>query len=201
MIAIIDYGAGNLHSVKNALDFLGTDSFISSDEDEILNAKKVILPGVGAFGNAIENLKENNLDNVIKKVIDNNTCFLGICLGLQLLFEESEETEGVKGLGIFKGKVVKIPKTPDIKIPHMGWNSIKTSKESRLLYGLGEDPFVYFVHSYYINAQNKSDVSAYTEYGQNLGIAVERDNVFATQFHPEKSGEVGMKILKNFINL
>ena len=197
MIAIIDYGAGNLHSVKNALDYLGAEAVITGDKDAILSADKVILPGVGAFGEAMASLRENGLCDVIKTVIKNGTPFLGICLGLQLLFEESEESPGVSGLGVFRGKVVKIPDC-GLKIPHMGWNDITVTKESRILSG---NPFVYFVHSYYLTTPDTDIVSAYTEYGQRLDIAVERGNVFATQFHPEKSGEAGMAILKRFIEL
>ena len=200
MIAIIDYGAGNLHSVKNALDFIGAPCIVTGDRDEILNADKVILPGVGAFGDAMKSLKDSGLTETVKQVILSGKPFLGICLGLHLLFEESEESLGVKGLGIFKGKVVKIPDC-GLKIPHMGWNSIALTKESRILNNIGDTPYVYFVHSYYIQPSAKEIVSASTEYGQSLSIAVESDNVFATQFHPEKSGEIGMKILKNFIEL
>ena len=197
MIAIIDYGAGNLHSVKNSLDYLGADAVITGDKDVILSADRVILPGVGAFGKAMASLRSKGLEDVIKTVIGNGKPFLGICLGLQLLFEESEESSGVEGLGIFRGKVVKIPDA-GLKIPHMGWNDITLTKESRILAG---NPFVYFVHSYYLTTPETDIVSAYTEYGQRLGIAVERDNVFAVQFHPEKSGEAGMEILKRFIDL
>lgn len=200
MIAIIDYGAGNLHSVKNALDFLGEPSKITGDAAEILAADKVILPGVGAFGDAMASLKRNGLDEVVCRVAKNNTPLLGICLGLQLMFEESEETPGVKGLGLFKGKIVKIPDR-GLKIPHMGWNDITIAKDSKILKEIGDKSFVYFVHSYYLKAENEKIVSAYTEYGEKLGIAVEEGNVFATQFHPEKSGDTGMQILKNFIAL
>lgn len=200
MIAIIDYGAGNLHSVKNALDFLGAESKITGSASEILSADKVILPGVGAFGSAMNALTASGLKEVIFEVADKGTPLLGICLGLQLMFEKSEEAPDVKGLGLFKGTIVKIPDR-GLKIPHMGWNDIEVVKDSRILHNIGENPFVYFVHSYYLNASDESVVSAYTNYGERLGIAVEKDNVFATQFHPEKSGETGMKILKNFINL
>ena len=200
MIAIIDYGAGNLHSVKNALDFLGADSVVTGDADEIKNADKVILPGVGAFGDAMKCLSESGLTDTVREVISDGKPFLGICLGLHMLFEESEETPDVKGLGIFKGKAVKIPDT-GLKIPHMGWNSIKLTKDSKILKNIGTEPYVYFVHSYYIKPEDKSIVSAYTEYGERLDIAVEKDNVFATQFHPEKSGDLGMTILKNFTQL
>ena len=200
MIAIIDYGAGNLHSVKNALDFLGTESVITSDAKIIEEADKVILPGVGAFGDAMASLEKSGLSECVKKAARSGKPFLGICLGMQLLFSESEESPGVKGLEIFPGKIVRIP-DKGLKIPHMGWNDLKFTKESKILKDLGDEPFVYFVHSYYLEAEDKSVVSAYTEYGQRLDIAVERGNVFATQFHPEKSGKTGLKILTNFVNL
>lgn len=201
MIAIIDYGAGNLHSVKNALDFLGADNIVTGNKEEILSADKVILPGVGAFGDAMKCLEERGLVETVKAVAENGKPFLGICLGLHLLFEESEESPNVKGLGIFKGKIVKIPDNGSLKIPHMGWNNIRITKDSKILKNIGNEPYVYFVHSYYVEAKDESVVSAYTEYGQRLDIAVEQGNVFATQFHPEKSGDTGMEILKNFIAL
>lgn len=198
MVAIIDYGAGNLHSVKNALDFLGVDSVITKDKDEILSADHVILPGVGSFGDAVECINNSGLYDVIKKAADGSRPFLGICLGLHLLFDESEESPGVKGLGILPGKVIKIPDC-GLKIPHIGWNNIEISKESRIL--PTESEFMYFVHSYYINPQNSDVVSSYTTYGDKLGVSIERGNVFAVQFHPEKSGEAGLNILKKFISL
>ena len=198
MVAIIDYGAGNLHSVKNALDFLGVDSVITKDKDEILSADHVILPGVGSFGDAMECINNSGLYDVIKKAADGSRPFLGICLGLHLLFDESEESPGVRGLGILSGKVVKIPDC-GLKIPHMGWNNIEVSKKSRIL--PTESEFMYFVHSYYINPQNSDVVSSYTTYGDKLGVSIERGNVFAVQFHPEKSGEAGLNILKKFISL
>lgn len=198
MVAIIDYGAGNLHSVKNALDFLGVDSVITKDKDEILSADHVILPGVGSFGDAMECINNSGLYEVIKKAADGSRPFLGICLGLHLLFDESEESPGVKGLGILSGKVTKIPDC-GLKIPHMGWNNIEISKESRIL--PTESKFMYFVHSYYINPQNSDVVSSYTTYGDKLGVSIEQGNVFAVQFHPEKSGEAGLNILKKFISL
>ena len=201
MIAIIDYGAGNLHSVKNALDLLGVDNIVTGNKEEILSADKVILPGVGAFGDAMKCLEERGLVETVKAVAENGKPFLGICLGLHLLFEESEESPNVKGLGIFKGKIVKIPDNGNLKIPHMGWNNIRITKDSKILKNIGNEPYVYFVHSYYVEAEDESVVSAYTEYGQRLDIAVEQGNVFATQFHPEKSGDTGMEILKNFIAL
>lgn len=198
MIAIIDYGAGNLHSVKNAIDFLGADSEITGDGDRILAADHVILPGVGAFGDAMTHLEQAGLIDIVKRCADGSRPFLGICLGLQLLFESSAESSGAKGLGIFKGTVKKIPDC-GLKIPHMGWNNITLKKPSRIL--PQNKPFVYFVHSYYIEAAEPELVSAYTEYGQPLDIAIERGNVFATQFHPEKSGTVGMEILKKFLSI
>lgn len=200
MIAIIDYGAGNLHSVKNALDFLGADSIITGDKETILSADKVILPGVGSFGDAMVSLTKSGLDEVVQEVAKKGTPLLGICLGLQLMFEESDETPNVKGLGIFKGKSVRIPDT-GLKIPHMGWNNITIVKDSKILGNTQNSPYVYFVHSYYIDTPQKEIISAYTEYGARLDIAVEKDNVFATQFHPEKSSDAGMQILRNFINL
>ena len=201
MTAIIDYGAGNLHSVKNALDFLGEDNIVTNDPNVIMSADRIILPGVGAFGDAMKCLNKSGLTDVVKQAAESGKPFLGICLGLQLLFEESEETEDIKGLGIFKGKVIRIPSGEGLKIPHIGWNSLEIPKTSKILKDIGDEPFVYFVHSYYILPDNSDDISAYTNYGIKLGVAVERGNVFATQFHPEKSGEIGMTILKNFIAL
>ena len=198
MIAIIDYGAGNLHSVKNALDYLGAPCRITGDAGEILSADEVILPGVGAFGDCMKSLEKSQLTDTVKNAAKSGKPFLGICLGLQLMFEESEEAPGIRGLGIFKGKVVKIPERPGLKIPHMGWNRARTAKESRILSG---DPYMYFVHSYYIKPENENIVSAYTEYGTRLAVAVEDKNIFATQFHPEKSGDAGLEILKRFIAL
>lgn len=198
MVAIIDYGAGNLHSVKNALDFLGAESEITGDREKIEKASHIILPGVGAFGDAMKSMEKSGLIETVKKAADGTKPFLGICLGLQLLFENSEESPGVEGLGIFKGSVVKIPDR-GLKIPHMGWNNISLTKKSRIL--PDNEPFVYFVHSYYIQPTDKDVVSARTEYGEVLDIAVERGNVFATQFHPEKSGDAGMEILRRFLSL
>ena len=201
MIAIIDYGAGNLHSVKNALDFLGAKSIVTGDSETILNADKVILPGVGAFGDAMKCLEKSGLVETVKAVAKSGKPLLGICLGLHLMFEESDETPGVKGLGIFKGKIVKIPEKDGLKIPHMGWNSLEIKPGTRLFAGIPNGSYVYFVHSYYLKAEDTEIVAATTEYSTHIHAAVEQGNVFACQFHPEKSSEVGLQILKNFISL
>lgn len=201
MVAIIDYDAGNIKSVEKALHYLGEEAVITRDRDTILGADRVILPGVGAFGDAMEKLRTYELDKVIQEVVAKNTPFLGICLGLQLLFESSEESEGVEGLGILKGKVVRLPEESDLKIPHIGWNSLKYPNPGRLLTGIAEDSYVYFVHSYYLQAKDSSIVTATTEYGTLIHASVEQGNVFACQFHPEKSSEVGMQILKNFLTI
>ena len=201
MIAIIDYDAGNIKSVEKALQKLGAEVCITKDAEVILNADKVILPGVGAFGDAMENLKKYGLDVVIHQVVEKGTPFFGICLGLQLLFESSDETPGVEGLGILKGKILRIPDKDDLKIPHMGWNSLHLQNEGRLFKGLPEQSYVYFVHSYYLNAEEEEIVKATTEYSVNIHASVEKGNVFACQFHPEKSSDVGLTILKNFVEL
>lgn len=201
MTAIIDYDAGNLRSVEKALQALGEETVITRDREEILSADRVILPGVGAFGDAMEKLHQYGLVEVIRQVVKNGTPFLGICLGLQLLFEESEESQGVLGLGILKGKIRRIPDTPGLKIPHMGWNSLILRPGTRLFSGLGEEPYVYFVHSYYLEAADPEIVAASADYGVVIHAAVESGNVFACQFHPEKSSDTGLQILKNFISL
>ena len=198
MIAIIDYDAGNLKSVEKALAYIGEESVITGEREEILKADKVILPGVGSFGDAMANLKRLGLDDVIREVAANGTPFLGICLGLQLLFESSEETPGVEGLGILKGKVLRIPDKEGLKIPHIGWNSLKLSNNGRLFQGMTGEPYVYFVHSYYLQAENPAIVKATTDYSTCIHASVEQGNVFACQFHPEKSSAVGLQILKNF---
>ena len=201
MTAIIDYDAGNLRSVEKALQALGEETVITRDRDEILSADRVILPGVGAFGDAMEKLHQYGLVEIIRQVVQKGTPFLGICLGLQLLFEESEESQGVLGLGILKGKIRRIPDTPGLKIPHMGWNSLILRPGTRLFSGLGEEPYVYFVHSYYLEAADPEIVAASADYGVVIHAAVESGNVFACQFHPEKSSDTGLQILKNFISL
>ncbi len=201
MIAIIDYDAGNIKSVEKALKTLGQDVVITRDADTILNADKVILPGVGAFGDAMGKLHDYGLVDVIHKVVEKKTPFLGICLGLQLMFESSEETPGVEGLCILKGKIVKIPENGALKIPHMGWNSLHFQNDGRLFANLPQDSYVYFVHSYYLQAEDESIVKATTDYSTCIHASVEKDNVFACQFHPEKSSDVGLTILKNFCEI
>lgn len=201
MIAVIDYDAGNIRSVEKALQYLGQDVLLTREREEILRADKVILPGVGAFGDAMNKIRSYGLEEVIHEVVENKTPFLGICLGLQLLFETSEECDGVKGLGILPGKIVKIPETTGLKVPHIGWNSLQFPSEGVLFQGLEENSYVYFVHSYYLQAQDTEIVKAVTEYGVTIHAAVEKDNIYACQFHPEKSSAVGMQILKNFIGI
>ncbi len=201
MIAIIDYDAGNLKSVEKALVSLGEVPVITREKDAILNADKVILPGVGAFGDAMEKLQQYGLTDVIRQVAKNDTPLLGICLGLQLLFESSEESPGVEGLGICKGKILRIPSTDGLKIPHMGWNSLHYDHSGRLFAGIEEDSYVYFVHSYYLEAEDEEIVTASTEYAVHIHASIEQGNVFACQFHPEKSSDTGLAILKNFIKL
>ena len=201
MIAMIDYDAGNVKSVEKALLYLGQDVVVTADKETILNADKVILPGVGAFADAMENLRDTGLDEVIKEVVRRRIPFLGICLGLQVLFESSEEAPGVRGLGILKGKVLRIPEGEGIKIPHMGWNSISLSGSGILFKGIEDQSYVYFVHSYYLQAEDESIVTASAEYGTTIHASVESDNVFACQFHPEKSSDTGLMILKNFVEL
>ena len=202
MIAIIDYDAGNLRSVEKALLSIGEETIVTRKHDEILAADKVILPGVGAFGDAMRKLKEYGLVDTIHEAVDSGKPFLGICLGLQLLFRRSDESDGVVGLSILPGEILRIPEAPGIKIPHIGWNSLEVSEGARLFKGLGENPYVYFVHSYYLKADDDSIVAATAEYGGTLiHASVQKDNVYACQFHPEKSGSVGMQILKNFAAL
>lgn len=201
MIAILDYDAGNIRSVEKALQHLGEETIVTHDFREIQKADKVILPGVGAFGDAMEHLKHYELDRAIKEVVAMDKPFLGICLGLQLLFESSDETPGVEGLGILKGNILRIPEEEGLKIPHIGWNSLDFPREGRLFQDLPADPYVYFVHSYYLQAQEPQIVTATCEYGVQIHASVEKNQVFACQFHPEKSGEVGLKILKNFATL
>ncbi len=200
MIAIIDYDAGNIKSVEKALQYLGEEAVITRDAGEILMADKVILPGVGAFGDAMKKLNRYGLVPVIHEVVEKGIPFLGICLGLQLMFESSEEAPGVEGLGLLKGKIVRIPEGDGLKVPHMGWNSLSFPKEGRLFAGIPENSYVYFVHSYYLQAE-EDIVTATAEYGVTIHASVEKENVFACQFHPEKSSHTGLTILKNFVEL
>lgn len=201
MVAIIDYDAGNIKSVEKAVNALGYEAVVTRDRSSILNAEHVILPGVGAFGDAMEKLHGYGLVEVIREVAANNTPFLGICLGLQLMFESSEEAPGVEGLSLLKGRIVRLPDTEDLKIPHIGWNSLKYPNPGRLFAGIAEDSYVYFVHSYYLQAGEPEIVKATTEYGALVHASVEKGNIFACQFHPEKSSDVGMKILENFLKI
>ncbi|HIY29543.1 MAG TPA: imidazole glycerol phosphate synthase subunit HisH [Candidatus Mediterraneibacter avicola] len=201
MIAVIDYDAGNIKSVEKALLFLGQEAIVTGDSKEILAADKVILPGVGAFGDAMDTIRSRGLDHVIRQVVENGTPFLGICLGLQLLFERSDEAPGVEGLGILGGEILRIPDQEGMKIPHMGWNSLHLENNGRLFRDIEENAYVYFVHSYYLKAKDESIVKASAEYGIHIHASVEKGNVFACQFHPEKSSDVGLHILKNFVEL
>lgn len=199
MIAIIDYDAGNIRSVEKALQYLGEETVCTGERDVILQADKVILPGVGAFGDAMKKLRNRKLDEVIWEVVENKTPFLGICLGLQLLFESSEESKGIDGLGILPGRIVRLPEAKGLKVPHVGWNSLHFPSEGTLFHGIAEGTYVYFVHSFYLQAEEAATVKATTQYGVTVHASVERDNVFACQFHPEKSSDTGLKILNNFI--
>lgn len=201
MIAVIDYDAGNLKSVEKALHHLGQECLITRDARELLAADKVILPGVGAFGVAMDHLRKYELDRIIEELVHRAIPLLGICLGQHLLFEGSQENFGVEGLGLLKGEILKIPDSPGLKIPHIGWNSLELSGDSRLFTGIGNHPYVYFVHSYYLKAQEESIVTATAEYGVTIHASIEKGNLFACQFHPEKSSETGLHILKNFAAL
>lgn len=201
MISILDYDAGNIKSVEKAIQHLGQEAVITRDRDVILASDKVILPGVGAFGDAMEKLRQYKLENVIYDVVDQKKPFLGICLGLQLLYKTSEESPGATGLGILDGEIVRIPDAPGLKVPQIGWNSLDITPGAKLFQGISGNPYVYFVHSYYLKSKNEADVAAKTQYSVEIHASVEKDNVFACQFHPEKSSTVGLKILENFIAL
>ena len=201
MIAIIDYGAGNIQSVRKALKHIGCDCFITNKPDEILHADGAVLPGVGAFGDTTDSLNRLDLRETIKSYIRTDKPFLGICLGLQLLFPASEESPEAEGLNLFAGSIRKIPEETGLKIPHMGWNSLDVNPSSKLFQGIEKNPYVYFVHSYYLNAYERDIVVAQADYGIKIDAAIESGNVFSTQFHPEKSGEIGLHILKNFASI
>lgn len=205
MIAIIDYDAGNLKSVEKAFRFLGQECIVTRDHGELCNADKVVLPGVGSFGEAMSQLKKYELDKIIREITAKRIPFLGICLGLQLLFKGSEESGGVEGLGLLPGDILRIPSAEGLKIPHIGWNSLSLTGGGRLFknFSAGQktEPYVYFVHSYYLAASDVSIVTASTEYGVTIHASVERENIFACQFHPEKSGAAGLAILENFAGL
>ena len=201
MIAIIDYGAGNLQSVKKALDYLGYKNTITQDKEIIETASHIILPGVGSFGDAMESIRERGLEEIIKDSASGKKPFLGICLGLQLLFEESEESPNAKGLGVFKGKITTIPKDLGLKVPHMGWNSVSLKQNDGIFKNIKDNSYFYFVHSYYLSDADEEVVAGTTEYGVEIECAVQKGLVCATQFHPEKSSEVGLQLLRNFVEM
>lgn len=201
MISILDYDAGNIKSVEKAITYLGDEAIITRDRDVIMSSDKVILPGVGSFGDAMDKLRSYKLDKVIYDVVDMGKPFLGICLGLQLLYKTSEESPEAIGLGILDGEILRIPDAPGLKIPQIGWNSLDIKPGAKLFDGISGNPYVYFVHSYYLKSANIEDVAATTHFSVDIHASVEHNNVFACQFHPEKSSEVGLKILKNFISL
>ncbi len=201
MTVIIDYDAGNLKSVEKALAALGEEAVITRTFREIARAERVILPGVGSFGDAMTQLKKYELDKAIKEIAEKGTPLLGICLGLQLLFESSEESPGVEGLCLLKGNILKLPEQTGLKVPHIGWNSLNLKNDGTLFVGMDESPYVYFVHSYYLQAADETSVKATAEYGVQIHASVEKENIFACQFHPEKSSTEGLRILKNFTKL
>lgn len=195
MIAIIDYGMGNLRSVQKAFEFLGFEAVVTDDTEVMERADKLVLPGVGAFSDAIDTIRAKGFDKVIYRAVEQNKPFLGICLGMQMIFDKSYEYGEYKGLGLIKGEIKLLP--DNVKKPHIGWNDLNIKMRSPLFDGLPEKPYVYFVHSYYLET-DAPVVSATTYYGKEIQVAVQKDNIFALQFHPEKSGDVGLQILKNF---
>lgn len=197
MIAVIDYGAGNLLSVKKALDYIGAENEITDDPKRILSASHIILPGVGSFGDAVESMKKRGLTNVVRSAAENKR-FLGICLGLQLLFDSSNESSGVKGLGVLQGDIVKIPRNDGFKVPHIGWNSVDIKKSDGIFKNIDNESYFYFVHSYYLKGAESDALAATADYGVKIECAVEKGLLAAVQFHPEKSGEAGLQLLKNF---
>ena len=201
MIAILDYDAGNIKSVERAFEHLGAQTLVTRNPEEIRRAERIVLPGVGSFGDAMGKLHQYGLIPLIQEAVQNQTPFLGICLGLQLLFEESDETPGVKGLGLCKGKIKRIPDGEGLKVPHVGWNSLTYPNAGKLYQGIPENSYVYFVHSYYLEATERDIVKAQTQYGVLIDASIEQGNLFACQFHPEKSSDVGMQILENFLRV
>ena len=206
MIAIIDYGVGNLYSVEKAVAAVGADVIVTGDAKDLESADKLILPGVGSFGDCMKNLETTGLIPTLLEQIEKKKPIMGICVGLQILFESSEESPDVKGLGIFKGAVKKL-ETDGLKIPHMGWNYVKVGRghnakvqDSKFMTGLGMMPYFYFVHSYHAEPADDNLIVGRTFYGEEVTAAIEFENIFATQFHPEKSGDVGLKVLKNFVS-
>lgn len=199
MISIVDYGMGNLRSVQKALEFIGAEAEITDDNDKILNSRGIILPGVGAFPDAMDNIKKLGIDTVLNEAVNEGTPLMGICLGMQLLFDESEEVRNTKGLGFLRGKIKKF--NVDLKIPHMGWNNLIIDSDCEILKDVKEGSYVYFVHSYYAQIQEEEVLKAHSFYGINTPAVVSKGNVFGLQFHPEKSGEPGMQMLKNFWEL
>ena len=199
MIGVIEYGAGNVGSVLKALQHLGADARICRTPDELAHAERIVLPGVGAFGEAAGNLARSGLGDAVCEAIGSGTPYLGICLGLQILFQGSDESEGVAGLGVLPGRIRRFMPEPGLKVPHMGWSRLSCSDETRLFAGLDGERYVYFLHSYYLGTPERAVVTATAEHGVVFDAAVERDNLFAVQFHPEKSGAVGLKILQNFL--
>ena len=197
MIAIIDYGAGNLRSVANAIALLGYDARITSSPDEVLKAEAVFLPGVGAAADTVSSLKAQGLDKALKEIIARDTPFFAVCVGLQVLFEETEEGGGCQCLGLLPGKVRKLP--AGIKVPHIGWNNVKKTNPHLLFNGIDDNSFFYFVHSYYVEPSKESEIIGSTDYGKTFASAIARGNMVATQFHPEKSGATGLKMYENFL--
>ncbi len=195
MIAIIDYGMGNLRSVQKALEFVGQEAVITDDIKAMEKADKLVLPGVGAFGDAISTIREKGIDKVIYEGVSKDKPFLGICLGMQMVFDKSYEYGEYEGLGLIPGEIKLLP--DNVKKPHIGWNNLNIKMKAPLFENVGESPYVYFVHSYYLET-DAPVVSATTDYGKEIQVAVQKDNIFALQFHPEKSGDVGLEILKSF---